>query len=75
MTWQGGDSVEATRRRGDPIEMPEFVFDLIVWAALVATSYVGVVVVCIFCNLASDYVITFELRPTYIHGTKTMLGF
>ena len=26
---------------GDPIEMPEFVFDLIVWAALVATSYVG----------------------------------
>ena len=41
MTWQGGDSVEATRRRGDPIEMPEFVFDLIVWAALVGISYVG----------------------------------
>ena len=38
-----------------------FVLDLIAWAALV--------VVCMLCNLASGYVITFDLGLTYIQGT------
>ena len=62
MTWQRGDSVEATWRRGVRIEIPEFVLDLIAWVVLV--------VVCILCNLASEYVITFDLGLTYICGTK-----